>query len=186
MELFGLFAEAEERLLAALGTPGARDGEHVVGREGARVGVARRLGKRAVAALVAAEIRERDEHLTRVGHHAAFVSIAHKTGRQEQRDQLVAELLVGEPVALGEVFAGPAKLPLHKEISLLSPVVATVQHGGRLELLGGPRLAHHHGPARPLQRLPSPARRPECLLAGAPGLPGGRRPRAGRSGYQHR
>jgi len=38
--------------------------------------------------------------------------------------------------ALGEVFAGPAKLPLHKEISLLSPVVATVQHGDRLELLG--------------------------------------------------
>src|SRR5437764_7971905 len=37
--------------------------------------------------------------------------------------------------AIGEAFAGPAKLPLHKEISLLSPVVATVSHGDHLDLL---------------------------------------------------
>ena len=37
--------------------------------------------------------------------------------------------------AIGEAFAAPAKLPLHKEISLQSPVVATASHGDRLELL---------------------------------------------------
>ena len=39
------------------------------------------------------------------------------------------------PPAIGEAFAGPAKLPLRQEISLLSPVVASVHHGDRLELL---------------------------------------------------
>ncbi len=37
--------------------------------------------------------------------------------------------------AIGEAFAGPAKLPLHQEISPRSAVVTTANHGERLELL---------------------------------------------------
>ena len=36
---------------------------------------------------------------------------------------------------LGEAFAGPNQLPLRQEVSLRSPVIATVQHGERLEVL---------------------------------------------------
>lgn len=37
--------------------------------------------------------------------------------------------------AIGEAFAGPAVLKIRSEIALQSPVVATVKHGDRLELL---------------------------------------------------
>jgi len=36
---------------------------------------------------------------------------------------------------IGEAFAGPNELPLRQEVSLRSPVIATVKHGERLEVL---------------------------------------------------
>lgn len=37
--------------------------------------------------------------------------------------------------AIGEAFAGPASLPIRKDVSQQSPVVATLNHGERLEIL---------------------------------------------------
>src|SRR5689334_17853422 len=37
--------------------------------------------------------------------------------------------------AIGEAFAGPAALPLRRDIPLQSPVVATVPHGERLDII---------------------------------------------------
>ena len=56
-------AEGEQRLVAS--DLGARhgDGEHLLGREVRRIEARRRLGERAVPALVLAQHRERDEHL---------------------------------------------------------------------------------------------------------------------------
>ncbi len=39
------------------------------------------------------------------------------------------------PPAIAEAFAGPASLPLREDLTLKSPVVATVKHGDRLEIL---------------------------------------------------
>ena len=50
--------------------------------------------------------------------------------------------------AMGEAFAGPAKLPIRQEISLRSPVVATVSHGDRLEILSQRRRFTHVRTAR--------------------------------------
>ncbi len=45
--------------------------------------------------------------------------------------------------AVGEAFAGPAKLTIRQEISLHSPVVATVSHGDRLEIISQRRRFTH-------------------------------------------
>ena len=61
-----LVAEREQRLLAARGRPGPRDGEHFVeGQIGALV-LARGMSEHAVMADVAAKPCERDENLARV------------------------------------------------------------------------------------------------------------------------
>src|ERR1035438_6252638 len=39
------------------------------------------------------------------------------------------------PPAIGEAYAGPATLGLRRDIPLQSPVVATVRHGDRLEIV---------------------------------------------------
>lgn len=39
------------------------------------------------------------------------------------------------PPAIGEVFAGPSSLPIRQDLTLRSPVVATVKHGERLDVL---------------------------------------------------
>src|SRR4051794_19853772 len=39
------------------------------------------------------------------------------------------------PPAIAEAFAAPASLPLRQDLALKSPVVATVKHGDRLEIL---------------------------------------------------
>ena len=47
------------------------------------------------------------------------------------------------PTSIGDAYAGPAKLPIRQEISLHSPVVATVNHGDRLEILSQRRRFTH-------------------------------------------
>src|SRR5438046_923496 len=37
--------------------------------------------------------------------------------------------------AIGEAYAGPATLPIRQDVAQQSPVVATVKHGERLEIL---------------------------------------------------
>ena len=61
--VLGRLAQGEERLVAAELGAAARDGEHVVELEVGRHEVRGRLGEGAVPALVAAQHRERDEHL---------------------------------------------------------------------------------------------------------------------------
>ncbi len=69
----GALAEGEERLVAArVGALGG-DGQHLVGGQVRRVEPGRRLGERAVAAPVATQHGERDEHLGRVGDPGAVV-----------------------------------------------------------------------------------------------------------------
>jgi hypothetical protein len=64
----GLVAEREERLCAATARAKRRDSQHLVQRH-VRASAARwRLRKRAVAARVAAQPRQRQEHLAREGH----------------------------------------------------------------------------------------------------------------------
>ena len=41
----------------------------------------------------------------------------------------------GGPPAIAEAFAGPSTLPIRQDLTLQSPVVATVKHGDRLEIL---------------------------------------------------
>ena len=66
-----LVAEREERLGAAGRRARARDREHLVGGQVRALAAARRPGERAVAADVAAERRQRDEDLRRVGDEPA-------------------------------------------------------------------------------------------------------------------
>ena len=66
-----LVAEREERLRAAGRRAGARDREHLVLGQVRALAAARRPGERAVAADVAAERRQRDEDLGRVGDEPA-------------------------------------------------------------------------------------------------------------------
>ena len=63
----GLVPEREERLVAAGLGALARDGEHLVGAHVGALAAARGLRERAVVADVAAELRQRDEDLRRVG-----------------------------------------------------------------------------------------------------------------------
>ena len=37
--------------------------------------------------------------------------------------------------AIGEAYAGPSTLPLHQDIDLKSPAVATVHHGDKLDIV---------------------------------------------------
>ncbi len=59
----GALAQCEQGLVAARGGTRARDRTHLVGCEEGRLKPRRRLRERAVAALVAAQHRQRDEHL---------------------------------------------------------------------------------------------------------------------------
>ena len=63
----GLVAEREQRLAAAGGRAGARDLEHLLLGQVGPLSAPRRPGEGAVAADVAAERRQRQEHLRRVG-----------------------------------------------------------------------------------------------------------------------
>ena len=73
----GALAEGEQRFVAA--RPGAAGGDlqHLLGRQVWRVEPRRGLSERAVAALVAAEHGQRDEHLRAVGHPGAERVVAH-------------------------------------------------------------------------------------------------------------
>ena len=66
----GLVAEREERLVATGRGAGPRDREHLLERHERPLAAPRRPCERAVAADVAAERRQRDEHLRRVGDEA--------------------------------------------------------------------------------------------------------------------
>ncbi len=69
-------AECEQGFVAPQCRALAGDGENLVERQVRALEVRRRLGERAVTATVAAEHRERDEHLRREGHAAAVGSVA--------------------------------------------------------------------------------------------------------------
>ncbi len=61
----------------------------------------------------------------------ALLSIAFLSGLlscQKQKEAPVYRVI-------GEAFAGPNQLPLRQDVSLRSPVIATVQHGERLDIL---------------------------------------------------
>ena len=76
----GCLAEREQRLVAAGGGARDRDLEHLLGRQERRLQPLRRLRERAVLAAVAAQLRERDEHLRRERHPGAERLVAARGG----------------------------------------------------------------------------------------------------------
>ena len=74
--VFGAFAQGEERFVAAGGPSGPGDGEHLVEGEVGRLEAGRCFGEGAVAAPVAAQHGEGDEHFGREGHPGAERGVA--------------------------------------------------------------------------------------------------------------
>ena len=72
-----LVAEREERLVAAGRRARPRDRQHLVDRHEGALAAPRRPGERAVVADVPAELRQRDEHLRRVGDERPVALGAH-------------------------------------------------------------------------------------------------------------
>ena len=85
-----LISQAEERLLAARPLRRVRRGQHHLRRHRKRVGLARLLHERAVAADVAAEVCQRDEHFARVGDNIRVRAVAQQTRRHHERGHLGA------------------------------------------------------------------------------------------------
>ena len=93
----GPFAQREECLVAPRVTSGPGDGEHLLGGEVRRVEAGRRLGERAVAAAVAAQHGERDEHLGGVGHASPVRAVSHHPGQRGQvGERRIEDVGVGE------------------------------------------------------------------------------------------
>ena len=80
----GLVTEREQRLGAAGRLTLAYDREHVLRPHVDGLIAARRPGKRAVVAGVAAQMRERNEHLARIGDDVAVALVAHAGGKLHQ------------------------------------------------------------------------------------------------------
>src|SRR5581483_11631349 len=80
---FGPVAETEERLFTTELRAGLCDRNHFVGRHGVRAGLIRVFAERAVAAIIAAEVRERNEDFLGVSDAAAFDAVA-QVGRRRK------------------------------------------------------------------------------------------------------
>ena len=85
-----LVAEREQRFVAAGPGAGLGDGDGLVDGEIRRAEVTRRLGERAVAADVAAEPRQRNEHLGRVADQDGMAEVPPRARRRQQSVQIVA------------------------------------------------------------------------------------------------
>ncbi len=128
-------------------------------REVRRVETGRRLGERAVAAAVAAQHRERDEHLRRVGDPGAGTGIPDRRGLRHQLgrgcvDQLPERRSAEHPATLVGVQRGPVSDPEHLPGSnpRAGKILAGPDATDRVALLCRPR------PSRPRVRN---ARSPE-------------------------
>ena len=77
-------AEREERLATARGRAGGGDLDHLVDRQVGALAPARRGGERAVVAHVAAQLRQRDEDLRRIGDEAARACVPQAAGLGRQ------------------------------------------------------------------------------------------------------
>ena len=86
---FRLVAQGEQRLGAARRGAGASDAQHRLGRQICRSPRARPFGERAVVAHVAAQLGQRDEHFSRVGHQPPMRRVAL---RRRTRHQLSERL----------------------------------------------------------------------------------------------
>src|SRR4029453_10087991 len=77
-------AQREQRFLRAEPSAGLRERDDFIGLHGVGARLARIAAERAVAAVVAAERRERHEDLRREGDGAAPAAVAHLAGAREQ------------------------------------------------------------------------------------------------------
>ena len=91
--LLGLVAEGEQRFAAARGGACAREGENLVDRHVRALSAPGRVSERAVVTDVAAELRQRDEDLRRVGHEAAVSLLAKRPSFGAQIHQRPLEQL---------------------------------------------------------------------------------------------
>ena len=82
--VFRLVAQGEQGLLAAELPAGLGDGHHVLRSEERRVELGRRLGERAVVAVVPAQHGQRNEDLARVRDRAAVAEVAQPGGDLQQ------------------------------------------------------------------------------------------------------
>ena len=87
----GLVAQGEQRLGAAGRLARARDLEHLLGREIGRLAAPRRMHEGAVAAGVAAEMGQRNEHLLGEGDAIAERRVAHGRRLAHQRSEIAGE-----------------------------------------------------------------------------------------------
>ena len=90
----GTFAEREERLVATVRRALLCDCDHLLGREVRVLQPRRGLGERAVAALVAAQHRERDEHLRRIRDARAVLQVAYLARVAQQLVERCVEKLL--------------------------------------------------------------------------------------------
>ena len=102
---FGLVAQGEQRLLAAGLGAGLGDRQHLLLVEIGRLAVPRRMRKGAVMADVAAQLRQRDEDLLRIGHEIAVAAVAQCGGDRHQRAEIAA-IGEGEAFVEGKARAG--------------------------------------------------------------------------------
>ena len=92
--ILGALAQGEEGFVATRARTAPSDGQHLVGGEVRRLEASGRLGERAVAALVATQHRERDEHLRRERHAGAVRLISNRPGLRHQLVQRQGEHVV--------------------------------------------------------------------------------------------
>ena len=85
---FRFVAEGEEGLLAAGAGAGAGDRQHLPGIQIHRLAAPRRVREGAVMAHVAAQLRQRDEHLPRIGDERPMPLVAQRGGDRHQRVQV--------------------------------------------------------------------------------------------------
>jgi len=116
--LLRCLTQREERLVAPHASPILGNAQHLLGREVRRLQAGRRLSERAVAALVAAEHGERNEHLRRVRDACAVGVVAHNPRPRQQLVERGGEQFLRHRGTIYEVSAktepGPPSLrPSH-------------------------------------------------------------------------
>jgi hypothetical protein len=97
----GLVTQGEQRLAAAGGAAGPRDRQHLVRAQVGGAGPARRRSEGAVAAHVAAQAGQRNEHLARIADDVAMAGAPELLSGGDELRQRRARVIRQQPIRLG-------------------------------------------------------------------------------------